>query len=234
MAGVRVEPSGGLGQGQVGDLLEVLDGDAAGAVARHHRVSHRHVHRCQLVGQVVPQGLVLALRQPGDEGAGALGAGATVTLGCGVVRGVRKGLGVPCEADRRSGCASASARARATSSYSLRLLQRVKELDAAMFTKSGIMVGLGERREGGPATHGRSAFRRGRLLTVGQYLQPTRKHAEVKRFVPPDEFEGLLDGDGGGQGLPAGLAASPLTRSSATTPAKTSRALLSHVAASHR
>lgn len=73
--------------------------------------------------------------------------------------------------------------------HSLRLLQRVKELDPTMFTKSGIMVGLGETREevGQVMDDMRSANID--FLTIGQYLQPTRKHAAIDRFVTPDEFK---------------------------------------------
>ena len=73
--------------------------------------------------------------------------------------------------------------------HSLRLLQQVKELDPTMFTKSGIMVGLGETREevGQVMDDMRSAHID--FLTIGQYLQPTRKHAAIDRFVTPDEFK---------------------------------------------
>ena len=73
-----------------------------------------------------------------------------------------------------------------------------------MFTKSGIMVGLGEEREEVLQVMDDLRAADVDFLTIGQYLQPTRKHAEVKRFVPPDEFKALRD-DGAGQGLPAGL-----------------------------
>ena len=73
--------------------------------------------------------------------------------------------------------------------HSLRLLQRVKELDPAMFTKSGIMVGLGEERNEVLQVMDDLRSANVDFLTVGQYLQPTRKHHEVKRFVPPDEFK---------------------------------------------
>ena len=72
--------------------------------------------------------------------------------------------------------------------YSLRLLQRVKELDPTMFTKSGIMVGLGEDRQ---AVHQVMDDMRAAdvdFLTIGQYLQPTPRHAVVDRFVTPVEF----------------------------------------------
>jgi lipoic acid synthetase len=74
---------------------------------------------------------------------------------------------------------------------SLRVLQRVKELDPAMFTKSGIMVGLGEERNEVLQVMDDLRAADVDFLTIGQYLQPTRKHHEVVRFVPPDEFKSL-------------------------------------------
>ena len=73
--------------------------------------------------------------------------------------------------------------------HSLRLLQRVKELKPRMFTKSGIMVGLGEGREEVLQVMDDLRSANVDFLTIGQYLQPTRKHAELKRFVTPDEFQ---------------------------------------------
>jgi len=96
--------------------------------------------------------------------------------------------------------------------HSLRLLQRVKELDPAMFTKSGIMVGLGEDRSEVLQVMDDMRSAQVDFLTVGQYLQPTRKHHEVKRFVPPDEFE-ALETIAYTKGFLM-VAASPLTRSS--------------------
>src|SRR5215467_1968352 len=96
--------------------------------------------------------------------------------------------------------------------HSLRLLQRVKELDAAMFTKSGIMVGLGEERNEVLQVMDDMRSAQVDFLTVGQYLQPTRKHHEVKRFVPPDEFKSL-ETIAYTKGFLM-VAASPLTRSS--------------------
>src|SRR5258705_3119131 len=74
--------------------------------------------------------------------------------------------------------------------HSVRLLQRVKEIDPTIFTKSGIMVGLGEERHDvlQVMDHLRSADVD--FLTIGQYLQPTRKHHAVMRYVPPNEFGG--------------------------------------------
>src|SRR3974390_1723826 len=96
--------------------------------------------------------------------------------------------------------------------HSLRLLQRVKELDPQMFTKSGIMVGLGERRNEMLQVMDDLRSAEGDFLTIGQYLQPTRKHHEVKRFVPPDEF-GALETIAYPKGFLM-VSASPLTRSS--------------------
>jgi lipoyl synthase len=73
--------------------------------------------------------------------------------------------------------------------HSIRLLQRVKELDPPMFTKSGIMVGLGEERNEVLALMDDLRSANVDFLTIGQYLQPTRKHHEIVRFVPPDEFK---------------------------------------------
>ena len=96
--------------------------------------------------------------------------------------------------------------------HSIRLLQRVKELDPTMFTKSGIMVGLGEERNEVLQLMDDLRSADVDFLTIGQYLQPTKKHHPVLRFVPPDEFasyatvaktKGFLL-----------VSASPLTRSS--------------------
>jgi lipoic acid synthetase len=96
--------------------------------------------------------------------------------------------------------------------HSLRLLQRVKELEPTMFTKSGIMVGLGEERNEVLQVMDDLRSANVDFLTVGQYLQPTRKHHEIKRFVPPDEFKGL-ESIAYSKGFLM-VAASPLTRSS--------------------
>ncbi len=96
--------------------------------------------------------------------------------------------------------------------HSLRLLQRVKELDPTMFTKSGIMVGLGEERNDVLQVMDDLRSADVDFLTVGQYLQPTRKHHEVKRFVSPDEFK-ALETVAYSKGFLM-VAASPLTRSS--------------------
>jgi lipoic acid synthetase len=96
--------------------------------------------------------------------------------------------------------------------HSIRLLQRVKELDPTMFTKSGIMVGLGEERNEVLQLMDDLRVADVDFLTIGQYLQPTRKHHRVVNFVTPEEFKsyetvaytkGFLM-----------VSASPLTRSS--------------------
>jgi len=74
---------------------------------------------------------------------------------------------------------------------SLRLLQQVKEIEPTLFTKSGIMVGLGEERHEVLQVMDDLRSAGVDFLTIGQYLQPTRKHHPVIRFVPPDEFEAL-------------------------------------------
>ncbi len=96
--------------------------------------------------------------------------------------------------------------------HSLRLLQQVKELDRTMFTKSGIMVGLGEERNEILQVMDDLRSANVDFLTIGQYLQPTRKHAEVKRFMPPDEFKSL-ETIAYSKGFLM-VSASPLTRSS--------------------
>src|SRR5690606_12535278 len=96
--------------------------------------------------------------------------------------------------------------------HSLRLLQRVKEFDPTMFTKSGIMVGLGERREEVLQLMDDLRSADVDFLTIGQYLQPTRKHAEVKRFVTPEEFKSY-ERIAYAKGFLL-VSASPLTRSS--------------------
>ena len=95
---------------------------------------------------------------------------------------------------------------------SLRLLDTVKRLDPAMFTKSGLMVGLGEERNEVLQVMDDLRAADVDFLTIGQYLQPTRKHHAVERFVPPDEFDGLKR-MAFGKGFLM-VSASPLTRSS--------------------
>jgi lipoyl synthase len=96
--------------------------------------------------------------------------------------------------------------------HSLRLLDRVKQLDPAMFTKSGIMVGLGEDKTEVLQVMDDLRAADVDFLTIGQYLQPTPKHHAIDRFVTPDEFESYRR-----QALGKGflmVASSPMTRSS--------------------
>jgi lipoic acid synthetase len=95
---------------------------------------------------------------------------------------------------------------------SIRLLQRVKELAPALFTKSGMMLGLGEERNEVLQVMDDLRAADVDFLTIGQYLQPSRKHHPVVRFVPPDEFKAYET-----LALAKGflmVSASPLTRSS--------------------
>ncbi len=96
--------------------------------------------------------------------------------------------------------------------HSLRLLDRVKQLDPAMFTKSGLMVGLGESREEVHQVMDDLRSADVDFLTVGQYLQPTPKHHAIERFWTPEEFEGLA-AMARGRGFLM-VSATPLTRSS--------------------
>src|SRR6187549_212396 len=96
--------------------------------------------------------------------------------------------------------------------HSIRLLQRVKELDPTMFTKSGIMVGLGEERNEVQQVMDDLRSADVDFLTIGQYLQPTRKHHAVMRYVTPDEFAGY-EKVAYTKGFLM-VSASPLTRSS--------------------
>lgn len=96
--------------------------------------------------------------------------------------------------------------------HSLRLLERVKMRDPNQFTKSGLMVGLGESREEVMQVMDDMRSAGIDFLTIGQYLQPTRKHAAVDRFVHPDEF-GSYEEIARSKGFLM-VSASPLTRSS--------------------
>ena len=96
--------------------------------------------------------------------------------------------------------------------HSLRLLQQAKEIDPSLFTKSGLMVGFGETRDEILQVMDDLRSADVDFLTIGQYLAPSAKHAEVKRYVPPEEFEDLRR-----VALAKGflvVAASPMTRSS--------------------
>jgi len=96
--------------------------------------------------------------------------------------------------------------------HSLRLLQRVKELDPKMFTKSGIMVGLGEDRQGVLQVMDDMRAADIDFMTIGQYLQPTPKHHAIDRFVTPEEFA-AYEKAARGKGFLM-VSATPLTRSS--------------------
>jgi lipoic acid synthetase len=96
--------------------------------------------------------------------------------------------------------------------HSVRLLQRVKELDRTLFTTSGIMVGLGEERNEVLQLMDDLRSADVDFLTIGQYLQPTKKHHEVVRFMPPDEFK-ALETTAYAKGVLL-VSATPLTRSS--------------------
>jgi lipoic acid synthetase len=96
--------------------------------------------------------------------------------------------------------------------HSLAWLARAKELDGRLFTKSGMMVGLGERRDQVAGVMDDLRAANVDFLTIGQYLQPTRKHAAIDRFVTPEEFDAY-----GRAAHEKGfllVASSPLTRSS--------------------
>ena len=96
--------------------------------------------------------------------------------------------------------------------HSLRLLQRAKELDRTLFTKSGVMVGLGEERN--EVLQMMDDLRSAEIdfLTIGQYLQPTAKHHPVEALRPPEEFADFAT-IGAAKGFLL-VSASPLTRSS--------------------
>ncbi|MEM9912654.1 MAG: lipoyl synthase [Pseudomonadota bacterium] len=96
--------------------------------------------------------------------------------------------------------------------HSLRILQRVKELDPSIFTKSGIMVGLGEGRMEVLQVMDDMRAADIDFLTIGQYLQPTPKHHAVDRYVHPDEFASY-EKAAYGKGFLM-VSATPLTRSS--------------------
>ncbi len=96
--------------------------------------------------------------------------------------------------------------------HSLRLLDEVKDLDPSIFTKSGIMVGLGESKEEVHQVMDDLRSARVDFMTIGQYLQPTPKHHVVDRFVTPEEFE-VYERQAFGKGFLM-VSASPLTRSS--------------------
>jgi lipoic acid synthetase len=95
---------------------------------------------------------------------------------------------------------------------SLRLLERVKEVDPNIFTKSGLMVGLGETNEEVAQVMDDMRSANIDFITIGQYLQPTPKHAPLERYVTPEEFE-KFEKMARAKGFLM-VSASPLTRSS--------------------
>ena len=95
---------------------------------------------------------------------------------------------------------------------SLRLLSKIKELNPHIFTKSGIMVGLGEERDEIYQVMDDLRAANVDFMTIGQYLQPTPKHHEVIRYVPPKEFDEYAT-RARGKGFSM-VSASPMTRSS--------------------
>ncbi len=96
--------------------------------------------------------------------------------------------------------------------HSLRLLERVKERDPLQFTKSGLMVGLGETKEEVMQVMDDMRSAGVDFITIGQYLQPTRKHAAIDRYWEPDEFK-ALESIAWAKGFSM-VSASPFTRSS--------------------
>ncbi|NKB51197.1 MAG: lipoyl synthase [Rhizobiaceae bacterium] len=96
--------------------------------------------------------------------------------------------------------------------HSIRLLERVKELDPTMFTKSGLMVGFGETRNEVLQLMDDLRSAEVDFLTIGQYLQPTKKHHKIDRFITPDEFKSF-ETAAYSKGFLL-VSSSPLTRSS--------------------
>jgi lipoic acid synthetase len=96
--------------------------------------------------------------------------------------------------------------------HSIHLLQQVKELDPTIFTKSGIMVGLGEERNEVLQLMDDLRSADVDFITIGQYLQPTKKHHPILRFVTPDEFK-AYETTAYAKGFLM-VSSSPLTRSS--------------------
>ena len=96
--------------------------------------------------------------------------------------------------------------------HSVRLLDEVKQIDPTIFTKSGIMVGLGESKDEVHQVMDDLRSADVDFLTIGQYLQPTPKHIAVDRFVTPDEFK-TYERQAYNKGFLM-VSASPLTRSS--------------------
>lgn len=96
--------------------------------------------------------------------------------------------------------------------HSLAILRLAKQIEPSLFTKSGIMLGLGETRDEVLALMDDLRAHDVDFMTMGQYLRPTERHAPVSRFVPPDEFDALAEA-ARERGFLL-VAATPLTRSS--------------------
>ena len=96
--------------------------------------------------------------------------------------------------------------------HSIRLHRRVKAIDPALFTKSGIMVGLGETEDEVLGVMDDLRASEVDFLTIGQYLQPTPKHLTVERFITPEEFK-AYEAQAYARGFLM-VSATPLTRSS--------------------
>ncbi len=96
--------------------------------------------------------------------------------------------------------------------HSLRLLERVKQIDPTIFTKSGLMVGLGETREQVHQVMDDMRVADVDFMTIGQYLQPTPKHHAIHEFITPDDFRAYAAA-ARAKGFPL-VSAAPLTRSS--------------------
>lgn len=96
--------------------------------------------------------------------------------------------------------------------HSLNLLFKVKQIDPSIFTKSGIMVGLGETKEEVLQVMDDLKAAKVDFITIGQYLQPTPQHAQVEKYITPDEFN-YYERVAKAKGFLM-VSASPLTRSS--------------------
>jgi lipoic acid synthetase len=96
--------------------------------------------------------------------------------------------------------------------HSLAILRLAKQVEPSLFTKSGIMLGLGETRDEVLALMDDLRAHEVDFMTMGQYLRPSERHAPVARFVPPDEFDALAE-EARARGFLL-VAATPLTRSS--------------------
>jgi lipoic acid synthetase len=105
-----------------------------------------------------------------------------------------------------------SVRPEADYRHSLTLLKRAKQYNPSLPTKSGLMLGLGESPEEVEKTLHDLLDVGCSILTLGQYLQPTKEHLKVERFIPPEEFDGWKE-SALGMGF-SEVASGPLVRSS--------------------